>query len=142
MSQLPITSRLKRTPTLKHAPAKQTDGTGQSRDNEVANAKVYGDGGTTTTTIAADVTGGDTVNQVASTNKCGTQAEKDAGKVKKTCKESGYLKVKERRKKDPCYNFNSCPPDSTPTVVGDKCECKGKEKKTCKDGSTPDADGK
>ena len=142
MSQLPITSRLKRTPTLKHAPAKQTDGTGQSRDNEVANAKVYGDGGTTTTTIAADVTGGDTVNQVASTNKCGTQAEKDAGKVKKTCKESGYLKVKERRKKDPCYNFNSCPPGSTPTVVGDKCECKGKEKKTCKDGSTPDADGK
>ena len=58
MSQLPITSRLKRTPTLKHAPAKQTDGTGQSRDNEVANAKVYGDGETKTTKTDADVTGG------------------------------------------------------------------------------------
>ena len=142
MSQLPITSRLKRTPTLKHAPAKQTDGTGQSRDNEVANAKVYGDGGTTTVETDADVTGGEKVDQVASTNRCGTQAEKDAGKVKKTCKESGYNKVLKKRKTDPCYNFNSCPPGATPTVVGDKCECKGKEKKTCADGSTPDADGK
>ena len=62
--------------------------------------------------------------------------------MKKTCKESGYLKVKERRKKDPCYNFNSCPEGSTPTVVGNKCECKKPEKKTCADGSTPDANGK
>ena len=142
MSQLPITSRLKRTPTLKHAPAKQTEVEQDPRTANQKKATVYGGGTETTVKTDADVTGGDTVNQVASTNRCGTQAEKDAGKVKKTCEESGYNKVKERRKKDPCYNFNSCPPGSTPTVVGDKCECKGKEKKTCKDGSTPDADGK
>lgn len=142
MSQLPITSRLKRTPTLKHAPAKQTDGTGKSRTNEVEDATVGGPGETITTKTDADVTGGDEVKQVASTNKCGTQAEKDAGKVKKTCEESGYNKVKKRRKKDPCYNFNSCPKDATPTVVGDECKCIKGEKKTCADGSPPDADGK
>jgi hypothetical protein len=136
MSNYPITGRVKR------APAKQTDGTGESRNNKVTNAKVYADGETKTIKTDADVTGGEKVAQVASKNKCGTQAQKDAGLVKQTCKESGYLKVKERRKKDPCYNFNSCPPGATPTVVGDKCECKGKEKKTCPDGSTPDADGK
>lgn len=136
MSNYPITGRIKRAPT------KQTDGTGQSRDNVVSDAKVYGDGETITTSVDADTTGGDTVNQVKSSNRCGTQAEKDAGKVKQTCEESGYNKVKERRKKDPCYNFNSCPKGATPTVVGNKCECKKPEKKTCKDGSTPDANGK
>lgn len=125
MSQLPITSRLKRTP------AKQ-----------VKDATVGGDGETITTTTDANVTGGEKVDQVASTNRCGTQAEKDAGKVKQTCEESGYNKVLKKRKTDPCHNFNSCPPGATPTVVGDKCECKGKEKKTCPDGSTPDANGK
>ena len=125
MSNYPITGRVKR------APAKQ-----------VKDATVGGDGETKTTKTDADVTGGEKVDQVASTNRCGTQAEKDAGKVKKTCEESGYNKVLKKRKTDPCYNFNSCPPGATPTVVGDKCECKGKEKKTCPDGSTPDADGK
>ena len=54
MSQLPITSRLKRTPTLKHAPAKQTDGTGQSRDNPVEEATVGGAGETIITETDAD----------------------------------------------------------------------------------------
>ena len=127
MSQLPITSRLKRTPTLKHAPAKQTEVEQDPRTANQKKATVYGDGTEKTVKTDADVTGGEKVDQVASTNRCGTQAEKDAGKVKKTCKESGYNKVLKKRKTDPCYNFNSCPPDATPTVVGDMCECKGKE---------------
>ena len=81
MSNYPITGRVKR------APAKQ-----------VKDATVGGDGETKTTKTDADVTGGEKVDQVASTNRCGTQAEKDAGKVKKTCEESGYNKVLKKRK--------------------------------------------
>ena len=41
MSQLPITSRLKRTPTLKHAPAKQTNNSEVEEDPRTANQKRY-----------------------------------------------------------------------------------------------------
>ena len=141
MSQLPITSRLKRTPTLKHAPAKQTDGTGQSRDNEVANAKVYGDGTETTVKTDADVTGGgDGQRKVfkKGTRACDKEYIAKNGNAK--CAEYKKDVVGGRKKNGPCFKFKCT--EGTPTVVGDKCECKKPEKKTCKDGSTPDADGK
>ena len=92
------------------------------------------------TVVDPIVTDGETVSQTPSTNRCGTQAEKDAGKVKQTCEESGYNAVLEKRKTDPCYNFK-CPKDSSPKVVGDKCECKTAGTSACPEGSTKNADG-
>tara|TARA_B110000902_G_scaffold4959_1_gene5823 strand:+ start:3479 stop:3688 length:210 start_codon:yes stop_codon:yes gene_type:complete len=69
MSQLPITSRLKRTPTLKHAPAKQTEVEQDPRTANQKKATVYGDGTEKTVKTDADVTGGEKVDQVASKHK-------------------------------------------------------------------------
>ena len=62
----------------------------------------------------------------ASTNRCGTQAEKDAGKVKQTCKESGFS-------------------DLSPEEVAASEEAQGLRSKStieCPEGSTKDANGK
>ena len=142
MSQLPITSRLKRTPTLKHAPAKQTDGTGQSRDNPVEDATVGGPGETKTTVTDADVTGGGDGERKAYKKSEQACSKEYIGKKRKPAKCAEYKKdvVGGRKKNGPCFKFKCT--EGTPTVVGDKCECKKPEKKTCADGSTPDANGK
>jgi hypothetical protein len=141
MSQLPITSRLKRTPTLKHAPAKQTDGTGQSRNNPVEDATVGGPGETKTTVTDADVTGGgDGERKVYKKSEQACSKEYIAKNGNAKCAEYKKDVVGGREKNGPCFKFKCT--EGTPTVVGDKCECKKPEKKTCADGSTPDADGK
>ena len=141
MSQLPITSRLKRTPTLKHAPAKQTDGTGKSRNNPVEDATVGGPGETKTTVTDADVTGGgDGERKVYKKSEQACSKEYIAKNGNAKCAEYKKDVVGGRKKNGPCFKFKCT--EGTPTVVGDKCECKKPEKKTCKDGSTPDADGK
>ena len=121
-----ITSRIKRAPFRKEDDPK---------------AKVYGPGGEKVVEVDPDVEKGadEIVKRKPSENRCGTQAEKDAGIVKQTCEESGYNKVLEKRKTDPCYNFDcSSVPGSTPKVVGDKCECvkEGQDVETCKEGFT------
>ena len=72
MSQLPITSRLKRTPTLKHAPAKQTNNSEVEEDPRTANQKkatVYGDGTEKTVEVEA----------VGATGEQPKQVEKSSG---------------------------------------------------------------
>jgi hypothetical protein len=135
MSNYPITGRVKR------APAKQTDGTGESRNNKVTNAKVYADGETITTTTDADVTGGgDGKKKVYKKSEQACSKEYIAKNGNAKCAEYKKDVVGGRKKNGPCFKFKCT--EGTPTVVGDKCECKKPEKKTCKDGSTPDANGK
>ena len=136
MSQLPITSRLKRTPTLKHAPAKQTDGTGKSRDNEVETAKIYADGDEKT--VITD----------AKKGKTGTGTGK-GGRCSKPNPPPG-CKKKFRNPQVPNQTkaeFDAAECGSPGKSWGtDECPEKGpdsqKGKDTCADGSAPDADGK
>ena len=114
-------------------------------DNGDPKAQIFGEGSETITEVDPTVTQGDDeiVKRKASKNRCGTQAEKDAGIVEQTCEESGYNDVLEKRKTDPCYNFDcSSVPGSKPKVVGDKCECvkEGKKVEKCKEGFTKNAE--
>ena len=136
MSQLPITSRLKRTPTLKHAPAKQTDGTGQSRDNPVEEATVGGAGETIITETDADK--GKDGSGTGKGGRC-SQPNPPPGCKKKFRNPALPNQTKAEFDAAPCgskgkpFGTKNCP---------DKGPDSQKAKPTCADGSTPDANGK
>ena len=100
MSNYPITGRVKR------APAKQTDGTGESRNNKVTNAKVYADGETITTTTDADVTGGgDGKKKVYKKSEQACSKEYIAKNGNAKCAEYKKDVVGGRKKNGPCFKF-------------------------------------
>lgn len=154
MSQLPITSRLKRTPTLKHAPAKQTEVEQDPRTANQKKATVYGDGTEKTVEVEA----------VGATGEQTKQVEKSSGgpgacdKVKKgdnlAPNSAACLKYKKHDKKvdsDPCYQYKNgskkCPEgqelNAGGATSGDRGTCcKKKDTKKCPDGSPIPENGK
>jgi hypothetical protein len=112
----PITSRIKRHPSF---------GPLKSDKDKDPKAETFTEGKTEITkeNVEGNKTDGKVVK--ASSNRCGTQAEKDAGKVTQTCEESGFSSLSDEEVK------------ASEIKQGLRTE----DTVTCPEGSTKDADG-
>jgi hypothetical protein len=112
----PITNRIKRHPSF--GPLKK-----DKKNDPKTETFTEGKTEITKENVEGDKTEGKVVK--ASSNRCGTQAEKDAGKVKQTCEESGFSSLSAEEVK------------ASEIKQGLRTE----DTVTCPEGSTKDADG-